>query len=152
MIPLCKCTTFSLSAHQLMEWNLDCTNGLSWSLTVPSLSCSTWPFLDFKPSTPWGNLLTHYQVQLQYKTQPFSSLENSFIIVSENTSQKISPQCSWSLLTPSLLSHLHLAIISCPSSPFILDSKTRATWPNFSSSTAWWVINMAPLFYKPFTA
>lgn len=97
-IPLCKCTTFSLSAHQLMEWNLDCTNGLSWSLTVPSLSCSTWPFLDFKPSTPWGNLLTHYQVQLQYKTQPFSSLEHSFIIVSENTSQKISPQCSWSLL------------------------------------------------------
>jgi hypothetical protein len=45
----------------------------------------------FKTSTTWVTL-THYQVLLQHKVQHWLSLEHSLFVLSENISQKMSPQ------------------------------------------------------------
>ncbi len=59
-------------------------------------SAASWPLHAFKTSTTWVTL-THYQVPLQ-GVQPWLSLEHSLFVLSENTSQKMSPQWCWSLL------------------------------------------------------
>ena len=98
---LCLVPSFR-SVWPLHSWTVNCnwdctfTNELLWLLTVPSLSCISWPLCAFKTSTTWMTL-THCQVQLQHEVQSWLSLKHSFFMLSENTSQKISPQWCWSL-------------------------------------------------------
>ena len=66
------------------------------SLTVWCLSCSVWPLHAFKTSTTWVTF-THYQVPLQQEYN-LGYLWNTASVLSENTSQKMSPQWCCSLL------------------------------------------------------
>jgi hypothetical protein len=97
--PQILCMTTSLLDHQLeMRLHLLQCPSLASHIAKPQLlSIAPLHLHAFKTSATPVNL-THHQVKLQHKGQPWLSLEDSFFVLPENTSQKISLQWCWSLL------------------------------------------------------
>jgi hypothetical protein len=57
-LPSCLCPQSLFETAINCNWDCIFTSGFPWPLTVPTLSCSSWPLHAFKTSTTWVTL-TH---------------------------------------------------------------------------------------------
>jgi len=65
----------NFSPYPFQLWGFNCywgrtvSNGLSWPLTVPNLSCFSWPLHAFETSTTWTTLrLLSSAISMRYKS------------------------------------------------------------------------------------